>query len=295
MPTYSLSCSQETIDKIKESFKEYQRTTKNPYIVFEAKAENCIISIYTSDKVVFQGKDAHIYASAFDPSILEEEMAESDVFPQAGSDEVGTGDYFGCVCVCACLLDVENINLIKKYKIQDSKQCTDEQICEIAPHLMQAIPYSLLILDNKKYNEIHPFNNMNQIKAILHNQAYVHLKKKYGKLPSLCVVDQFTPFENYYRYLKNQPSVITNLHFETKAENKYPAVACASIIARYAFLKQWEKMEEKYEMSFTKGASSKCDEDGFYFVKRYGWQKLNEVAKIHFKNTDKITELLNTE
>lgn len=292
MATHSISCSKEIIEKIKTAFYENRRESKNPYIVFEAQLENCIVSVYSSNKVVFQGKDATIYASAFDSSIVEDKDSTTAIYPQAGSDEVGTGDYFGSVCVCACLLDKSHTELLHKLKIQDSKQLKDEEIKVIAPQLIQIIPYSLLILNNKKYNQIHQYNNMNQIKAILHNQAYVHLKKKCTILPSLCVVDQFTPIENYYRYIKNQPSIITNLHFETKAENKYPAVACASIIARYAFLKEWEAMEKQYDMTFCKGASNQCDENGVEFINRYGWDELENVAKIHFKNTEKITELL---
>ena len=154
------------------------------------------------------------------------------------------------------------------------------------------LAYSLLILPPVKYNQIHSQCNMNQIKAILHNQAYVHLKRKRRSLPQVAIVDQFTPQASYYRYCQGQKEVVRGLHFETKAESHYPAVACASMIARCAFLKAWDAMEKQWDMSFSKGAGSVVDRDGAAFVKKHGEQHLKEVAKLHFKNTEKVADLL---
>lgn len=123
---------------------------------------------------------------------------------------------------------------------------------------MNQIPYSLLILDNEKYNNVHETNNMNAIKSKLHNQAYVNLVKNY-EVPSFKIIDQFTPETSYYRYLKGEKTIVTGIHFETKAEDKYPAVGAASVIARYAFLKKMDEMEENWKMKFQKGAGDKVD------------------------------------
>ena len=112
--------------------------------------------------------------------------------------------------------------------------------------------------------------------------------KKTDKLPPLKVVDQFTPPASYWRYLCTEPQVVTGLHFETKAESKYPSVACASMIARYAFLKTWENMENQYQMTFNKGGGAPADASAEQFVKNYGFEKLHHVAKLHFKNTEKL-------
>lgn len=281
MNTITLTLTLKQIEKLKNTFKENIVDKEIPYVKFQFKLENCTITIYNSNKVVFQGSDANIYASSF----------QNEFINQAGSDEVGTGDYFGPVTVCACIVDKPSYEKIKDFKIQDSKALTDDFILEIAPKLMKILPYSLLIVDNNKYNEIHSKYNMNSIKALLHNQAYINLSKKY-KLPNLIVVDQFTPKNNYYNYLKNEKDVIKTIHFETKAESKYISVACASIIARYAFLNKWEEMQTKYNFKFTKGASDKVDKDGASFVKLYGENQLKNVAKLHFKNTEKLKSYL---
>jgi ribonuclease HIII len=128
---------------------------------------------------------------------------------------------------------------------------------------------------------------MNAIKARLHNQAYVNLQKK-TVLPDFRIIDQFTPEPQYYRYLSREKTVVRGIHFETKAENKYPAVGAASIIARYAFLRSMDAMEKTYGMSFHKGAGSQTDLDAGTFVQRYGFAKLSKVAKLHFKNTERL-------
>lgn len=282
MKPISITCNQNQINQIISTFKCNQ-TTPPAYALFQCKIDGCVITVYNSKKVVFQGVDAEIYASPF--------MTSNKTIAHAGSDEVGTGDYFGPVCVCACLVESQHIEQLEQLHVQDSKAITDQIILQIAPKIMELCVHSLLILENTKYNEVQKTNNLNAIKAKLHNQAYIHLNKK-RPLPSLVVVDQFTPEKSYYNYLKDEKVIIKNIHFETKAENKYLAVACASIIARYAFLKTWEQMEEKYNMTFIKGSGILVDKNAAEFINRYGFSQLHNVAKVHFKNTEKMKEYL---
>ena len=300
MNTITLLLTSSQIERLYAAWSEFE--VKAPaYARYQLKPENCTITAYQSNKVVFQGKDAMIYAAPFQT----EDRLENTNLSQgksafrrfakqthAGSDEVGTGDYFGSVCVCACAVEQQDLAWLQELKVNDSKQINDEVILQTAPLLMERLAYSLLILPPVKYNQIHSQCNMNQIKAILHNQAYGHLKRKRGSLPQAAIVDQFTPQASYYRYCQGQKEVIRGLHFETKAESHYPAVACASMIARCAFLKAWDAMEKQWDMSFSKGAGSVVDQDGAAFVKKHGEQHLKEVAKLHFKNTEKVADLL---
>ena len=272
---------QDTLFSHWESFGE----VKNPqYTNYQLKLENAVIMAYTSGKTVFQGKDAKLYASMF--------MEESDnPFPQAGSDEVGTGDYFGPVCVTASIIETEHLSLLHELHTGDSKKITDKEILKIGPKLEKKIPHSTVILIPEKYNQVHKTNNLNEIKAKLHNQAYLNLKKKYKKLPSLIVIDQFAEEGLYYHYLRNEKEIIRHIYFETKAEDQYEAVGVSSILARYAFLQTMDKMNKFYDMKFQKGSGHKADLCAKEFIDKYGFKNLYKVAKLHFKNTEKVQEL----
>ena len=74
----------------------------------------------------------------------------------------------------------------------------------------------------------------------------------------------------------------------TKAEDKCLSVAAASIISRYIFLKEMKKLSETYNIDIPKGAGPLVDEVGIKIVKEYGFDKLKEIAKLNFKNKDKI-------
>ena len=265
MNTITLQLDPPSLRRLYEAWKEYE--TKAPaYALYQLRPENCTITAYTSHKVVFQGRDAAVYAAPFTPKTRPENA-------HGGSDEVGTGDYFGAVCVCACALSQQDLQWLDTLPVRDSKQLSDELIENTAPLLMQRLPHSLLIVDPHKYNQIHARYNMNQIKAILHNQAYLHLQKKAGSLPERCIVDQFAPKDLYYRYLQNEPHIINNLTFETKAESKYLSVAGASMIARYAFLCAWDKMEEHYQCTIPKGAGAEVDRVAAAFVNKYSYEE----------------------
>lgn len=273
--------NQEQINRIISSFDDEFFITPPQWATHCIHFDDCVITIYQSGKVMFQGKNADLYSTIFFP-------IEPTTMPQAGSDEVGTGDYFGPVCVCACYVDAQIYERIKHLSLVDSKQLSDSQIVSIAPQLLKEVPHSLLVLDNVKYNMVNASNNMNQIKAKMHNKCYVNLKKKGIALPELMVIDDFCGERNYYSYVHGEPEIIENIHFETKAENKFISVACGAIIARYSFLYYLQKMSEKYGCQFPKGAGAQVDEFARMFVQKFSREELNNVAKINFKNTSKI-------
>ena len=172
---------------------------------------------------------------------------------------------------------------------------TDIKILETVPKIIKKIPYESIILSNKDYNLNYSNNiNMNKIKAILHNKVLYKLKEKI-KAYDYIIVDEFAKKFVYYNYLKDNTNVVKNITFLTKGEDKHLAVACASLISRYIFIKKFIELENELNMTLPKGASDQVDLKGVKIVKEYGFDKLKEIAKLNFKNTEKITNKIKEE
>ena len=92
----------------------------------------------------------------------------------------------------------------------------------------------------------------------------------------------------YFNYLKESSNVVRDITFLTKAEDQVLSVACASVISRYLFLKEYDKLSGELGFILPKGAGPIVDEVGKKIVQKFGKEKLNEVAKLSFKNTEKI-------
>lgn len=165
---------------------------------------------------------------------------------------------------------------------------------EIVPQIIKKIPYETLVFSNLEYNEKYSSDiNMNKIKAILHNKVLSKLVSKYNH--DYIIVDEFAKPYVYYSYLKESPNYVKNITFLTKGEDKHLSVACASLISRYVFIKEFDKLGESVDEFLPKGASDKVDEIGLKIVKKYGFDKLKSIAKLNFKNTNKIKELYELE
>jgi ribonuclease HIII len=222
----------------------------------------------------------------------DEDHTNYNKFDTIGSDEVGTGDYFGPIVVTASFVDKSSQSLLIDLGVRDSKKLTDEKIIQIAPTIIKNIPHVTFTFTPKEYNKF-GITNMNKIKAILHNKALYQLKSKnlpYQKI----VVDQFCPPNKFYEHIYNVPNKVTNITFTTHAEDKCLSVAAASIISRYIFLKEMKALNQELNELVPLGAGVNVDNFGKMIVEKYGINKLNDIAKINFKNTDKIKELLNT-
>ena len=285
MATYTFKTDEKTANRILNSFEKEYFVTAPQYARARIRYDDTIITVYESGTVMFQGDNAEIYYRSFAP-------AKEQVFPQAGSDEVGTGDFFGPVCVCACYLDEQIYEKIKHLNLIDSKRLSDSHVMEIGPVLDKEVPHSLLILDNARYNVVVKQNNLNRIKARMHNKCYLNLRDKGIKLPKLTVIDDFCGESLYYHYLRGEPQTVRGITFQTKAEDSYLAVACGAIISRYAFLESMRAMSEKYGFTFPKGAGAKVTEKAREFLKNHSQAELAKVAKLNFKTVNELSEPL---
>ena len=288
-----IKVDKETKNKMIEYYKDKVRDKTPPYAIFQAQEEDTIITLYNSGKAMFQGTSAFVDANMWKSVIANDESDVSSVdymnVTSVGSDEVGTGDYFGPIVVTASFVKKEDISFLKDLGCTDSKKITDEKIKKIAPEIIKKVKYKSLILSNSEYNQKYSKeNNMNKIKAVMHNRVLSLLLDETHEKLDYIIIDEFTKENRYYSYLEEIPSVIKGITFITKAESKNLAVACSSIISRYIFLKEFDKLSDTYHIPFPKGSGANVDKIGEELVEKYGKDVLDNVAKKNFSNTSRI-------
>lgn len=311
--TIVFKVSENVKEKMIEYYKDSYREKTPPYAIFQADEADTIITLYESGKAMFQGISADVDANIWvdmerklnnrtidinetkkEKEKYKEELNYFYSMATIGSDEVGTGDYFGPIIVTASFVSKEKINLINDLGVKDSKKLTDEKILKIAPTLIKEIPYVTYTLNNKDYNAYQEKGyNMNKIKAILHNKVLYSITHKEEKYPyDKIVVDQFVYPRKYFEHIMEATEKVTDITFTTKAESKCASVAVASVISRYFFLMKMDELSKELSLTIPKGANDIVDQIGKEIVEKYGFDKLKTIAKLNFKNTEKIKESL---
>ena len=309
--TITLKTCQKTKEMMVEFYEDLRREKTPQYAIFQAVDGDTVVTLYESGKAVFQGSDADLASdywiqtekihSGFavvtnsEDKNKKEKVLKEDKFDtnkyfnvnSVGSDEVGTGDYFGPIVVTSSYVKKEDIPYLKELGVADSKKLTDDKILEIAPLITKKIKYKSLILNNKDYNNYHKDFNMNKVKAIMHNKVLYDMMQE-KPIIDYIIIDEFAKENTYYNYLKDAKYIQKGITFLTKAEDKNLAVACSSVISRYIFLKEYKKLELELNMNLPKGAGSEVDTIGREIVNQFGKNKLEEIAKLSFKNTERI-------
>ena len=294
----------ETKKLMDEFYAASKRDKTPPYAIFQADTGDTIVTLYESGKAMFQGVSADIEANMWEnigknkddleyfiDNDNKVEPKEENSIPldisSVGSDEVGTGDYFGPIVVTASYVKKDDIPFLADLGVKDSKKISDEQILKIVPKIIKKIKYKTIMLSNREYNEKYGKNmNMNKIKAILHNKVLSEVVKDSNY--NYIVVDQFEPEKSYYNHLSECTNPLKGITFITKAEDKCYSVAVSSLISRYIFIKEIDKLGDKYGVFLPKGANYYVEDIGIKLVKNFGIDVLKDVSKLNFSNTDRI-------
>ncbi|MUK86923.1 ribonuclease HIII [Ornithinibacillus sp. L9] len=309
MPQTVYKLSTETIEAMKQYY--HKSLTNVPQgAIFRAKTTNAVITAYKSGKVLFQGSSPEVEAIKWvedqvksNKSIAPVKTNSAYSPPQSlftnshiGSDEAGTGDYFGPITVACAYVKAEDIPLLKQLGVKDSKNLTDDTITELSKEIVKRkIPYSLLVLHNEKYNTLQKKGwSQGKMKAMLHHHAISNLLKKIGneQLDGI-LIDQFCDPSVYKKHIATErQSLHDQTYFMTKAESYSIAVATGSIIARASFVNEMDKLSEKIGIPLKKGASKLVDKTIAKIIKEQGESVLQHCAKIHFANTNKAKAYL---
>lgn len=296
--------------KMREYYKGHLTDKNPPGSIFAAKTPACMITAYKSGKVLFQGGNCETEAAKWGPSASASTSSSAGKKASAGnglpahfsewsvigSDEVGTGDFFGPITVVAAYVHKDQIPLLKELGVKDSKDLNDQKIIEIAKVIKDVIPFSLMTLKNEKYNQVQAQGmSQGRMKALLHNQAILKVLEKIAPdKPEAILIDQFVQPGTYFQHLKGQKAIAReNVYFSTKAEGIHLAVAAASILARYAFIQYIDKLSEAAGFPIPKGAGAQVDVAAAKLILARGRDSLPGFVKLHFANTDKAIAIVN--
>lgn len=209
-----------------------------------------------------------------------------------GSDESGKGDYFGAPVACAFAYDKSLAEHFAILKIRDSKQMDDSEIVKTAKILYSKYPkrISCIALKPVKYNELiasfqRQGKNLNDLLTWLHVTCLENLIGSQSEAQGI-LVDQFSLAQKVRRTLKEKKCPLPCI--ERPGAEADPAVAAASIIARYQFLEGMNSLNKLFGIKFPFGAANTTITTAVEFCRKYGFNRLGEVAKLHFKTTEKV-------
>lgn len=294
----TLDLDEATLTKMRSFYADSLEAGNNDSILFSASSEEVRITVYKKSrnglhKALFQGKKASYEASIWGEPTSRDEPRKPAAHTskatgdQIGSDEVGTGDFFGPVIVAAAYVSKSQLARLKELGVTDSKLMTDERIRQIGPLLLEEFDCARFAISIEKYNEVTAKgHNLNAIKAVMHNKVLLHLQKRH---PGAKVYqDQFAAPKTYFSYLKGEPETLTDIVFATKGETKFPCVALASVLARFTFLEKMDELNKKYGLDFPYGAGENVDRFAASFLKKYGEEELRKIAKVHFANYKRL-------
>lgn len=268
-----------------------------PHALFSAKGAGVVATFYASGKLVVQGDGAQLFVARYAGGAASAASATSGANatgsantdaddpstqgPLVGSDECGKGDYFGPLVACAVRLTPEESAQLRTGGVRDSKTLSDDACIRLGGALRSRFAHAIARLDPPEYNATYArVKNVNAVLADLHAQAIRELAEPGDRV----LVDKFADEKLLRERLRG---VDIELLQRVRAE-AITAVAAASIIAREEFLTALHALSEDVAVDLHKGAGEPVDVAGRRFVALHGRAELARVAKLHFKNTQRV-------
>lgn len=267
-----------------------------PHQVFLARYPGLVVSLYNSGKIVLAGKDEQLKreVEAFldsmggvEKPVKKGALASFEGRVRIGTDEVGKGDYFGPLVIAGVLVDGASEEKLRKIGVRDSKGLRDTAISNLSPRIRKILGkrrYEEIWISPRKYNILYEkLKNLNRILGWGHARAIENLLGK-GDC-ELAIADQFGDKGYINSALMKKGKKIELVQIPRAEQDT--AVAAASILARDVFLRKRREMGEKYGVEFPKGSAHVLD-FAREFVDSHGVDALREVAKMHFKTTERV-------
>ncbi|WOO86392.1 hypothetical protein RZE82_04605 [Mollicutes bacterium LVI A0039] len=262
------------LEFLNTTISKYETRPSGKYVIQEFAHPKFNIKVYNTGTMTVSGsKEFDIFTKLL--KYTNEEYS-------SGSDEVGVGDFFGPTVYCCVKLTPESLAYIaaNNLVIKDSKKMTDDEIFELfEKHLKDNIEYHVAVAFDRDIPR--ELNSIEQ-KSYYHNQ----LTSKFTDL-RYAVIDLYTTENNFHKVTtKLNLTWPKPLVLETKADSKYYSVALASIIARYHFVVEMDKLDLKYNYHFPYGAN--VAKEAQVVADLLGKEEMAKFCKTTFKTFDAL-------
>lgn len=212
-----------------------------------------------------------------------------DTTPHFGVDESGKGDYFGPLVVAGVYTDERCATELVRLGCRDSKAISDDKkIHAIAEKIKKTagVVYEVICIGPRRYNELYEeIGNLNRLLAWGHARVIAALHEKMPSCPR-ALSDQFAN-EWVLKRALGQRRIPVQLEQRTKAESDV-AVAAASILARDRFVQWMQQTATASNCPMPLGCGPHVTRAAQHFVATHGRDRLPDVAKLHFKVTQKL-------
>lgn len=212
-----------------------------------------------------------------------------DTTPHFGVDESGKGDYFGPLVVAGVYTDERCAAELVRIGCRDSKAISDDKkIHAIAEKIKKTagVVYEVICIGPRRYNELYEeIGNLNRLLAWGHARVIAALHEKMPSCPR-ALSDQFAN-EWVLKRALGQRRIPVQLEQRTKAESDV-AVAAASILARDRFVQWMQQTAAASNCPMPLGCGPHVTRAAQHFVATHGRERLPDVAKLHFKVTQKL-------
>ncbi len=202
-----------------------------------------------------------------------------------GVDESGKGDFFGPLVIASLLADDAEKAVLRSMGVRDGKTLSPKRIEEIDSQLRSDFPHAVIVIPPDQYNQLHKqIKNLNIMLAEGHARAIDELVRKHPA--DMAISDKFGKTELIENALRKKGQEI-RLEQIVRGE-EIVQVAAASILARARFMREMDRLSEELGFELPRGAAAHVDEAGRRLVHKFGPEILLKVAKVHFKNAQRI-------
>lgn len=266
-----------------------------PYARFQAQGDGVTVTHYTSGKLVVQGRGLDAWCRKFlDPGA---EALAPGVKPgdapllldaaALGSDEAGKGDTFGPLVVCGVAAAPADEEWLRAAQVADSKRMSDARVQTVAELLRQRLAYAERVLDPQEYNRRHTqAGSINRLLARLHLEVLEDLHRRTGI--ARAIVDRFGEERPVTAAVRAAGLALAVT--EVPRAERHPAVAAASVLARDRFLEGMRRLQEEAAADLPLGSGDPVLPALRQVLRIHGPQGLPRIAKMHFRNVQRVLQ-----
>ncbi len=223
------------------------------------------------------------------PALTSTLPALIDTTPHFGVDESGKGDYFGPLVVAGVYTDERCADELARLGCKDSKAIPDDKKIHLLADKIKktaGVVYEIICIGPRRYNELYSeMGNLNRLLAWGHARVIAALHEKVPTCPR-ALSDQFAN-EWVLKRALGQRHIPVQLEQRTKAESDV-AVAAASILARDRFVQWVQQTSAASQCPMPLGCAPHVTRAAQHFIETHGMERLQDVAKLHFKVTQKL-------